>query len=337
MAPLTSVLIVDDEPAMRDLLSRWVESLGLQACTAASAEEAVATLSERHCDLAIIDVVMPGKNGLWLAAELLKNYPDTAIVLATGNSAIMRAPAPAVADLLIKPFKRDRFMLALDHAREWRRHAVEEIAWHRQLSHEVREALINVQSLIERGRENGRDEAEVLLSLAFSQMRDVMEHSERVVRYAISIAQELGEPVGSRETFENAARFHDIGKLVMPEAVMTKPSPLTPGEAAIMRGHVDAGVEILNATHSLKDASPAVLASHEWYGGTGYPRRLAGGAIPLQSRIIAVADAYDAMTQDRCYRTLLDSTEAASELLRSSPNQFDPDIVAAFLTILSRH
>ena len=104
-----------------------------------------------------------------------------------------------------------------------------------------------------------------------------------------------------------------------------------------MRLHVDIGAEILEATRSLAVVAPAVRASHEWFGGGGYPRQAAGITIPFVSRIIAVADGYDAMTQDRAYRSRLDSSDAVAELLRCSPAQFDPEIVAAFLAVLSRH
>jgi len=136
---------------------------------------------------------------------------------------------------------------------------------------------------------------------------------------------------------EIAARFHDIGKAAMPHALLTKPSRLTPGEMAIMRRHADVGATILNATATLISAAPIVQASHEWFAGGGYPFRLAGEAIPLASRIIAVADAYDAMTQDRVYRVRFDTNDAIAELLRCTPTQFDPAVVDAFLSVLSRH
>jgi HD-GYP domain-containing protein (c-di-GMP phosphodiesterase class II) len=103
---------------------------------------------------------------------------------------------------------------------------------------------------------------------------------------------------------------------------------------AIMRRHVDVGAEILDATRTLRAAAPAVLASHEWFGGGGYPRKLAGAAIPLASRIIAVADAYDAMTEERAYRSACDAADAVTELLRCCPAQFDPEVVRAFLAVL---
>jgi HD-GYP domain-containing protein (c-di-GMP phosphodiesterase class II) len=101
--------------------------------------------------------------------------------------------------------------------------------------------------------------------------------------------------------------------------------------------HVDVGAELLEGTTTLAHAADLVGASHEWFGGGGYPRKTAGTDIPLISRIIAVADAYDAMTQDRAYRIRFDSSDAVAELLRCSPAQFDPDMVAAFLAVLGRH
>ena len=337
MTPLTSVLIVDDEPAICTLLSRWTESLGLEPRTACSAEEAMAALSARHSDLAIVDIMMPGKDGLWLASELQRVYPDTAVVLATANPSMAQAAPPPIADLLIKPFKRERFVLAVDRGREWRRQAVQELEWQARLSLEVRAHVVEIHSVVEKGRTAGRSEVEVLWKLAALRIPEVAAHSERIARYTGSIARELNLDAAASDLVELASRFHDIGKMAVPGVILSKPSPLTPGEIAIMRRHVEAGVEILGTTPALRPTMPIVLASHEWFGGTGYPNRLAGSAIPLASRIIAVADAYDAMTQDRAYRNRLDAAAATAELLRSAPSQFDPDIVVAFLNIVNRH
>ncbi len=339
MTPVASVLIVDDEPAVRDLMARWVTSLGLQPTTASNAEEALARLRARHHDLAVIDVMMPGKDGLWLAGELRRDHPHTAVVIATGYTQFLEStPAETpIADLLIKPFKRERFVLAVDRGRQWRRRAVEDIEWHVRLSAELQERVKLICQQVEDERQRGIDEASTLLAIASERIPEVVGHSERVARFCVSVAQELGVPDSQWPFIERAARFHDIGKAAIPDALLTKPCPLTPGEIAIMRRHVNAGSEILEATRTLGDIEPVVLASHEWFGGGGYPEKLAGTAIPLASRVIGVIDAYDAMTQDRAYRVRLDSNEAISELLRYAPTQFDPDVVVAFLTVLGRH
>ena len=337
VTPLTSVLIVDDEEPIRELLARWVQSLNLQPSIAASADEAVAALNAQHYDLAIIDIMMPGKNGLWLADELRRNHPDVAVVLSTGNAAMIDNAPPRIADLLIKPYKRERFVLAVDRGREWRRQAVEELERQAQLLADVQSRVADIVDEVRRARHAGDDEFDVLWQIAVARIPEVVEHCERVERYTASIARELDVDLWSTDLFARAARLHDVGKLAIPESVLTKPSPLTRGEVSIMRAHVEAGVEILSATSILCATAPIVKASHEWFNGQGYPSGLAGTAIPLASRIISVADAYDAMTQDRRYRTRLDAVEAVSELLRGAPTQFDPDVVVAFLNIVNRH
>lgn len=339
MTPLTSVLIVDDEPAVRDLMARWVAALGLRPRTAANADEALATLRTQHYDLAVIDVMMPGHDGLWLAGRLQRDHPHTAVVIATAYTELLEGDAGRrpIADLLIKPFQRERFALAVDRGRQWRKEALDQLRWHAVLSIEMRDRTEQICALISARVAAGVGEAEALAAFTVERMPGTAAHGDRVARYAQSVARELDVEQELGEGLEIAARFHDVGKAAMPDALLTKPSPLTPDEAAIMRQHVEVGVEILQAAETMAHAAPAVLASHEWFGGGGYPTKLAGDDIPLASRIIAVVDAYDAMTQDRTYRVSFDSSDAIAELLRCSPTQFDPDIVAAFLAVLGRH
>jgi putative nucleotidyltransferase with HDIG domain len=340
MSALASVLIVDDEPAVRELMARWVASLGMRPHTVGSADEALETLRRAHYDLAVIDVMMPGRDGLWLATQMRRDHPHTAVIISTGYAEALSsaaAPEPTVADFLIKPFQRDRFALAVDRGRLWRRNVLEDVEWHARLSHELHQRCDDLCLLVRRRADQGSSEKSVFIELVAECLADTLAHSERVARYAQSVARQMNAQPQFGDALEAAALFHDIGKIAMPAALLTKPSPLTSGEMAIMRRHAEIGAEMLDRTRTLRQAAPIVLASHEWFGGAGYPRRIAGSAIPLASRIIAVVDAYDAMTQDRAYRVRFDSTDAVAELLRCSPAQFDPDVVAAFLAVLGRH
>lgn len=338
MTPLHSVLIVDDEPAVRDLMARWVTALGLRPQTAATADEALASLRLRHYDLAVIDVMMPGHDGLWLAQQIRRDHPQTAVIVATAYTELLGGDTqPPIADFLIKPFQRERFTLAVDRGRQWRKQTLEELHWHALLAIELRDHAVQIGDALDARVAAGAAEPAALTALLLERMPDVAAHGERVARYAHSVARELDADRALGADLDLAARFHDVGKMAMPEALIAKPSPLTAGEMAIMRLHVEIGAEILEASRTLGFAAPTVRASHEWFGGGGYPRRAAGIDIPFVSRIIAVADAYDAMTQDRAYRIRLDSSDAVAELLRCSPSQFDPEIVAAFLAVLSRH
>jgi response regulator RpfG family c-di-GMP phosphodiesterase len=324
---------------VRDLMSRWVSALGLDVRVASNAEQALEQLNERHSDLAVIDIMMPGKTGLWLAGELRRDHPHTAVVLATAYTQLLDGSQEhAVADLLIKPFQRERFVLAMDRGRQWRQEAIAELAWHAQLSAELTDRVSRVRDELVDARRRGLDEEQVLTTLTTERVPDVAEHSERVVQSSIALARDLQLEESMARDIGVAARFHDVGKIAVPDPLLTKPSPLTPGELAIMRRHVDAGADILAATERLAAVAPIVRATHEWFGGGGYPAKLTASDIPLASRIVAICDAYDAMTHDdRAYRMRLDSNEAVAELLRCASAQFDPDLVVAFLTVLGRH
>jgi response regulator RpfG family c-di-GMP phosphodiesterase len=339
MTPLTSVLIVDDEPAVRDIMARWAASLGLSARTAANADEALATLRTERCDLAVIDIMMPGRDGLWLAGELRRDHPQTAVVLATACTSLLdgEADAPPIADLLIKPFARDRFVMAVDRGRYWRKEALDERGWQARLSIELRDRTEIICVEVARQSDADARESSVLSEMALSRTPDAMAHGERVAGYAAAVARELGLNGAAVEQLETVARFHDIGKLAIPDSLLNKPSLLTPAEQRIVRRHVDAGAEILASTRALHQLAGFVLATHEWFGGGGYPLGLTGEAIPLPARIVAVVDAYDAMTEDRPYGVRLDSAEAVCELLRCAGTQFDPAIVDAFLAVLGGH
>jgi HD-GYP domain-containing protein (c-di-GMP phosphodiesterase class II) len=282
---------------------------------------------------------MPGHDGLWLAGEVQREHPHMAVVIATAYTELLGPDAGRrpIADFLVKPFERGRFALAVDRGRQWRKEALEDVHWHAVLSIELRDRATQVSALLGDRAAMGADESAVLTELSAQRMPTMAAHAERVARYAQSVARQLGVPAQAMPLLEIAARFHDVGKIAIPDALMTKPSPLTPAEMSIMRRHVDIGADILDATKTLAAAAPAVRASHEWFGGGGYPYKIAGGAIPLASRIIAVVDAYDAMTQDRGYRTHIDASDAVAEILRCSPTQFDPQVVLAFLAVLGRH
>jgi putative nucleotidyltransferase with HDIG domain len=336
---MTSVLIVDDEPAVRDIMARWVSSLGLQPATAANADEALATMRTHHYDLAVIDVMMPGHDGLWLATELQRDHPHTAVVIATAYAALLdeMAQQRPIADFLIKPFQRERFALAVDRGRQWRQQAMEDVEWHAHLATELQDRTAKVIAALADRAARGEPEDRALMAMCLDRVPEVAAHGDRVARYARSVARELRVDGEVGTALETAARLHDVGKVAMPDALLTKPSPFTAGEMAIMRRHVMVGAEILQSTRALGAAAPAVMASHEWFSGAGYPLRLAGSDIPLSSRIIAVVDAYDAMTQDRVYRVRLDSADAIAELSRCRSTQFDPDVVAGFLGAIGRH
>ena len=185
----------------------------------------------------------------------------------------------------------------------------------------------------------GADEVQLatLLSLAEAlDLRDTgtADHSRTVGRYCAMIAAQLGLPAERVRRIEVAGILHDIGKIGLPDAILQKPGPLGKMELAEIRTHPEIGAQILSG-RGLEDLREWVLAHHERPDGKGYPRGLADAEIPLESKILAVADAYEAMTADRVYRAGIEERAARAELLRCSGHQFDTRVVAAFLAVLN--
>jgi putative nucleotidyltransferase with HDIG domain len=162
------------------------------------------------------------------------------------------------------------------------------------------------------------------------------QHTEEVVRLAVAVATELELDLDGVQQVELGAVLHDIGKVRVPEAILNKPSALTDEEWAVMRTHPEVGERILRPIKSLEAILPIVRHHHERWDGRGYPDGLAGRAIPLGARIVAVCDAYRAMTEDRPYRNALPANEARAELQRCAGTQFDPECVELLLRALDK-
>jgi len=182
----------------------------------------------------------------------------------------------------------------------------------------------------------GGQSTAVLLRLIAERNPDLGEHVDGVASLAELIASELGMNAELRTAVLQAAVLHDIGKAAVPDAILSKPGPLDEDEWAFMLRHTIIGARIMQAAPALAAAAPLVRSSHEHFDGSGYPDRLAGEDIPLGARIIAVCDAYDAMTSDRAYRRALSREHAIEELRRCAGTQFDPAVVRAFIATLER-
>ncbi len=161
-------------------------------------------------------------------------------------------------------------------------------------------------------------------------------HCSRIERLALQIGDRLGLSGDRLIALSYAAYLHDVGKVKIPDEILNKPGPLTDSEWIEMRRHPDYGAEMLREKEFLADAAEIVRAHHERYDGTGYPRGLRREEIPIEARIIAVADAYDAMTSDRPYRKALTKEQAIEELKKNAGTQFDPRVVTAFLAVIGR-
>ena len=171
----------------------------------------------------------------------------------------------------------------------------------------------------------------VLVRIMHAKQPDLPEHSSFVSRLAVAVGRRLEMNAEELDELARAAELHDIGKVGVPDAILAKPGPLDDSEWEFVRQHTILGERILSAAPALRPVATIVRASHERWDGAGYPDGLAGGDIPLAARVVSVCDAYDAMTNDRCYRKARTKSAARLELLSEAGRQFDPVVVAVVL------
>ena len=162
-----------------------------------------------------------------------------------------------------------------------------------------------------------------------------VKHIWRVSRLAGLIAREMGQDAGFSQLIMRAARLHDVGKIAIPDGVLFKPGKLTEAEFSIIKQHTSVGASLLSGGQSelLQMAESVALNHHERWDGTGYPNALTGSDIPVEGRIVAIADAFDAMTHNSAHRKAFSTDEAAQIILEESGRQFDPEVVEAFLRL----
>jgi diguanylate cyclase (GGDEF)-like protein len=179
----------------------------------------------------------------------------------------------------------------------------------------------------------GRQTRDVLVTTLREREPDLHEHIEGVAKLALAVAETLGMSLEARHDVARAAELHDIGKIAIPDAILTKPGKLDDAEWDFMRRHTVIGERILASAPAMRAVAKLVRSSHERWDGNGYPDKLAGEDIPLGARIVSVCDAYEAMVSDRAYRTGIGRDDAIAELRRCAGTQFDPRVVEVFASL----
>lgn len=306
------VLVVDDEAVNRKLAQELLSSRGYQVAVASDGEEAISKVRTIRPDLILLDVMMPRLDGLQ-TCRILKQDDETRlipVVLLTALSSMEDRVAGievGADDFLTKPFNKV-------------------------------ELLARVRSLIRVKHLNDQLERteNILFALAVAvEAKDPYTegHLHRLEEYAARISSALALPAHAKRVNEYGALLHDIGKIGIPEAILNKPGKLTPEEFAIIKQHPEIGERICRPLRFGAEISPIVRGHHERWDGGGYPDGLAGDAIPLGARIVAVADAFDAMTTDRPYRKALALERAWKILLEGAGTQWDAAVVDAFASV----
>ena len=308
------VLCVDDEPGILHVLCRLLEVQGFEPVTCGDPVAAVPLFDDNSFDVVITDIDMPVMSGLALMKALRARQPELPVVVVTGHGTVdtaIKALREGASGMLVKPFTGE------------------------ELLGEVRRALaasqMHYEALQYRYLSPVLDSIALTLSTAIEARNlETGEHCRQLGVLSERMAAVLGRDERQRMTIRIGGYLHDIGKIGIADAILLKPGRLTDEEMAEMRRHSEIGAAILEVHEAMADIAQIVRHHHERWDGLGYPGGLAGAAIPLGGRIIAVADAFSAMTSDRVYRPKLSLDRAWAELRAHCGTQFDPEIVAAF-------
>jgi len=335
-APTGRVLIVDDDPALRKILSVMLTQADFRCRTAACGEEALRILESHPTDVVISDLRMPGISGMDLLIEVRERYPQLAFLMVTGEDETrvgVRAMQLGADDYLLKPFDVDVVLGSLHRALQKKKLEREVQEYRLHLEEMVSERTQQLQSALRQTERSYEDTLEALGAAIDLRDSPTAGHSRRVFLYSMELAKSIGGLEQEIRSIAMGAWLHDIGKLATPDRVLLKPGPLTESEWEIMRRHARIGYELVKSISFLAGAAEIVLTHHERFDGSGYPQGLRAEEIPFSARIFAVADTLDAMTSDRPYRAALPLQAARDVIERGSGTLFDPLVVTAFLRV----
>jgi cyclic di-GMP phosphodiesterase len=332
--PKEKILVVDDEEAIREVISTLLDSQGLQCTTASNGKLGLEAFRKDTFDLVLSDIVMPEMDGLKLLGELRLDDPDVPVIMVTAMhdiSIALEAIRAGAYDYILKPFEKDQLYLSVRRALEHRNLVLENRTYQSDLEQLVAERTQQLSIALQDLEQSYDYTLEALGGALDAKDAETEGHCQRVTAFTITIARAMGVEKGLLRHIARGAFLHDIGKMGVPDNILTKPGPLTAEEREIMRRHCDIGFAVLERIPFLKEAAEIVLSHQECYDGSGYPRGLKGEQIPIGARIFAVADTLDAMISDRPYRKALPISAAREEIQRFSGKQFDPRVVEVFM------
>ena len=327
------LVVVDDEPVVTDILSRRLVRDGYDVTTASTAAEARAAIMRGGVEILLADIQMPGESGLQLLAWARGHDPDLAVVMITAVATVSTAVDALKAgagDYILKPFNLEQVSLAVRRGLDRRRLVVENRHYRERLEVLVEEktrahaaALSEIQQTY--------DATLKALGAALSYREGSARHADRVSAIALALGNRLGVASDDLDALERAILLHDIGKIAIPDGILTKREAFTEQEVALLRDHPRKGYALLSRIAFLRPAAAIVHAQAERWDGGG-PLGLAREAIPLGARIFAVANAYDEMTAGRL-RERLDDRAARSHLRDGAGREFDPLVVDTFVAL----
>jgi putative two-component system response regulator len=335
--PGERILIVDDEAQVCRLMGRILSQDGYLCIPANSAAEARELLDAERFHLAICDINLGAESGLDLAAEIHASSPDTAILMATAkNEPALAALATDIGayGYMVKPFTADELRIDVANALYRRQLEVENRRHREELSAIVSEKTAELRSTVTELERSRRETIHRLSMAVETRDTETGSHIERIGELAALIGGRLGLDSEQVELLRIASPMHDVGKIGISDRILRKPGKLTVDEQREMQRHTEIGYSILTGseTEPLDLAAEIALTHHEKMDGSGYPRGLHGDEIPLEGRIAAVVDVFDALISNRVYRPAFSVEDATAIMRDGRGSHFDPEPLDALLS-----
>jgi len=326
------ILVVDDDTANLRMASHILSAEKMRVSCLKSGADAIKFLHENRPNLILLDIHMPGMDGFDTIAAI-KDEKETAeipVIFLTADddsNAETRGLEAGAMDFIKKPFVPEVLLLRV-------RHTIDLVRLQTDLACEVKK---KTQEVIEQHEKLERMSMQIVKALSGAiDAKDTYTngHSTRVAEYSREIARRAGYPKEMQDDIYMMGLLHDVGKIGIPDAIINKPAKLSDEEYAVIQSHPVMGSDILGNITEFPKLSTGARWHHERYDGTGYPDGISGDDIPEEARIIAVADAYDAMSSKRSYRDVLPQAQVRAEMEKGKGTQFDPVLVEIMLTMM---